>query len=101
MSIVDSLRDSFEDRHLVLQALLGLLSASDRAASAVESAALAHDEPPLGVASPHPLVLLTLGMVSVGEALRAELNGVTSETTGDRVPASASVESPDFPELLR
>lgn len=74
--MLETLWDSFEERNLVLQGILGLASACDVAAGtcSAEAAHFGAVDPEKADANLHPIVLLALGVVSFRDSLRGELD---------------------------
>jgi hypothetical protein len=73
MSRLETLWNSFEERNLVLQGLLGLLAFSENAAAACTAPADAAQATVERHEGADQLVLLALGIVSFRDSLRAEL----------------------------
>jgi hypothetical protein len=87
MNALETPWDSFEERNLVLQGLLGLVSAVETATAFCATHAAG---PPVVAATEpgvHPLVFLLLGLVSFRDSLRGELDPELRTGSSSRGPA--------------
>jgi hypothetical protein len=103
MSKLETLWNSFEERNLVLQGLLGLLAFSEHAAAICSAPACATEAARQQHESTDQLVLLALGFVSFRDSLWAELTPDVAAGDGSHQSSQNPVRGASLSptELLR
>ena len=97
MALLDSSRDEFADRNVLLHLVLGLVSYARRVDALVPSSAPVEARPEgAGSAPPDAALFFLLGMVAVRESLMRELDPLRAELDRRRAAADAPGDEP-FP----
>ena len=105
MSRMEQVHAAFEERNLVLQGLLGLVSAAAAFKDALPPSVHAAEPSPT-ISDHHPLVLLIMGLASFHEALWAQLDdglpqGVAAKATSLQEASPVASTPSRLHELMR